>query len=474
MLIVHSIPLADMRPFLADSHRLPSPSWPSPQHDHFVRGFSAVRLRRRGGFTSWIGERHYCDARILRLAALPSRPCFRRLFVDGAAMARLDFGNRHPGSLGDTARFVRLLDQELRRPLTVADAEVPLGMAEKVVAAAYRKATTKTSEWSDAEAWSVSGGAPVTLVEARPHDFHLPRHARVLKGLDNGRISVAHMRIEVAKRRHGVWLLIADAEASRDVLRRMRVALVRTHAEREVLKSVLRAIASGRIGVQRSNPGLLRDPSDALQSYLQETVTRLSAARREGLDQDWTRLANDFEDLVNEGEREALLVQLDPIRRNIKRLVESFVTPAPAAQGNVYIHAGQLIIEQNGRKTVNNQNITIGNNNVISNLSQVAGGTIQDSLNRVSNAPADEELKNGLIALHKAVIDATSKMSAAEQETHAKEVSTVATEVLNAPVDRKWHDVTAKGLLEAAASLAAIAPSVKVCVDAVLKMVGLV
>ena len=112
MLVTVQFPIADMRSFApGPQRRLSKPAWPDAHPGgEFVRGIGGVDVRRLGGLNGWIGEGTHCRAsRLITLDKLPAltlmnaadypfghaiqtRLKFRRLYVDGKALAKCEVG----------------------------------------------------------------------------------------------------------------------------------------------------------------------------------------------------------------------------------------------------------------------------------------------------------------------------------------------------------------------------------------------
>src|ERR1035437_10296658 len=106
MLIVFQIPFIDVRRFVSgDTFRLSVPAWPVPEvYKDFVRGFGAIKKRKRGGLDVWAGEALYCGAaRAVRFQTIPEHlpeesrkvfselECvFRRFLSDADTVSRFE------------------------------------------------------------------------------------------------------------------------------------------------------------------------------------------------------------------------------------------------------------------------------------------------------------------------------------------------------------------------------------------------
>jgi len=301
----------------------------------------------------------------------------------------------------------------------------------------------------------------------------LPEHTRQVAALNTPGIQLNHCRFETDGLRLGVWFLCIDRQrADADILRRVRLNLLRLHAEREGLKNVLRMLAQKRIGVERGRPS-----SERLQLYLDESARLLSREQRDSLPQsDILKAAQDFEDFVTLGERETLVSQLSSIRKTLLRRIEAIATRSEEREGAIYQIFGDNVTinhEQNGSKTVNNQKINFGSGNVFQgDVNVIAARTIQDSFNRVASSNAKPELRNALQDLHKGVAEMSKNLPADRQIEVSKDLETLSSEAISQAPRRKWYDLSAEGLLEAAKAVGEIAAPVVTTVKTILGLLG--
>jgi hypothetical protein len=514
MFIAVQFPFADVRPFLPeDTNRLPSPTWPLPEPNReFLRSFGIVKPRRRGGIKDWPGEELYCRAtRALRFMSgfarldkdggatlFRERYCaFRRLMADGRAVVRLELGigyRRHKTTAGpmDSPACLAFIRSIFNLPVRMIDAQGSvvggclLGI-ERHLAQKYLQATTgyDNGQLQRTEKWWLKAGTPLTLIEyVIDRDIEeLPRASKRVTTLRDSSVDLSHCRVELHGRRLGVWFLgIRPGETNLDFLRRLRINLLRLHAEKEGLKQMLRLIAQRRIivesGTAASDPN---HPSQHLQDYLHNAIRFLSKESFYGLPQsDILEAAHDFEEFVSEGERETLLSQLAPIRRNLLRNVEAFVAPQRAGSGFIVNITGvQYFInrEHSGNITMTNQSLNIGGEGSVFhgdvNVNQVAARTIQGSFNRVANADVDAELKRELEALATAVGEMLKHMpDETEQKQAAQDLETLTNEVLSESPRRQWYELSAEGLIKAAKTVGEIAEPVVKAAAAVLALLA--
>lgn len=455
--------------------RVGMPNWPNVQPDvQFVRHYGPVRQRLRGGFTEWPGEQLYCEARrsirfsdSFRDAAQFGKECtrycaFRRFFSDGVE-ARVDvaFGYRRckrPLTGDETEELIRSTVDIPIRVAGVPQKAAPLISAGGALARQYLQATTRAGDGTfKPEPWWVSPGTPMVVVEYHNEAelAELPKYHRRVESLLAAGVELDHAHVEVRGRRIGVWFLGRNGASNLDVLRRLRVTLLRVHVERQSVKELLRLIATHRLQVKPAAdpPGSI-DTSAMLLDYLADSTSRLERPNRDGLPQgEIIAAAQMLEDVVSEGERETLLAQLIPIRRrNLLRNVKQFTTLVMGNQMNVN----------------NDQNINFGPNaNVSGTINLVAAETIEGSVNQIANANTSDELRKHLNELAAAVKEMVKSLPPEQQEEQARNLSALTTEALSPKPRKKWYDLSASGLLEAAETLGKMAAPVITAVKAV-------
>jgi hypothetical protein len=485
VLLVYSVPLADVRSFLAAPGRV-APTWDVEPRDYdFVRHFGRMRERLRGRFLEWPTEAHYCDASsAVRFPADFStwpgaiRQCaFRRVFSDGTA-TRIDIGialRRHRATQS-SAEVLSLIRRTLALPVRVyaAPRDIQLGKSDRALAQAYLQATTQSKQTP--ELWWVSAGRPLLIIEyeAGAELEQLPQHHTKVELSSD--VTLAHARVEYAGRRYGVWFIGKGVNEDRDLLRRLRVGLTRNHAERETLKEVLRLLSAQRFKVERGNrDSQPTDPQQRFQRYVADAISRLEKRTRDGLPQKaFLSAAEDFEDVVGDQERQTLLELIKPWRPNLVHHIKEFIAPRDSATGTVYVLGdGPVSItqEQNGSKIVNDNSIT-NTGPVGGDLVQVIGAIDRSFNNRVTKSDAPDELKERLRELTEAVKQMIPQLPPKEREEQADNLDKLTAEALSPAPKRKWYELSAEGLKEAALALGDIAAPVLTAVQAVLTIIG--
>lgn len=505
MLAALQIPLTDVRPFLeVDTGRLDKPSWPLAKvGSDFVRSFGIVERRLRGGIIEWPGEELYCNAaRALRfnepviIFKPPSNPkshamrlcAFRRFLADGCAVARYEVGFafqeqpslrigglRRSQDFIDLSRFV--LAQEVYLQLNSGFRQTcSLVDADQYLAQQYLRASTRRNAIDTVQNWWVCPGTPLLIIEYDDwYSVKFPKCVRTVDSqiLRHANIELSHLLVNFKGKTIGVWLLghrfhtlsKGSFAVNRDILRRLRLSLFRIHSERESIRQVFRLIAAKKIQISRRS-----ETSDRLQAYLQRVIKILSKRAYQGLPQsEILDVAYHAEDLVTEGERATLLAELADIRRNVWKNVERFTQPERERPVYHITDNEKVIIihEPFRRDVVTNQTVNISKSTV-GDINQVAAQSIQDSFKKVSESSANDELKNQLIKLNEAVAEMLKVLSPAQQKQVASDLKVLTDEATSEAPRRKWYELNAQGLLEAAKAVGETALPVITAVNTVV------
>jgi hypothetical protein len=485
MFLAAQIPLADARAFLpVDTSRLNVPPWPIPSPGQFMRGFGRVETRRRGGVSGWNGEEIYCRAaNAVKFAPrVPARCAFRRFLSDGGAVSRLEMGLRlSTAARVDSQTCLQLIQSALQLTVKVPSAggvhKGPLIGASKAIAAHYLHSTTRQKPAPAAtQGWWIVPGQPLILLEYEQHRVaSLPRFTRRITTLDDAGIELSHCRVEHSGQRIGVWLMALGDGADRDVARRLRLHLFRLHAERECLKQILRLITQGQLAAANTQGQAATAPGNVLQQYLLGAADLFSAKPRFGLPQpEILSAAYGFDDLVTEGERTTLLVQLTQIRNSVKRSVAAYTQPPVDGEAAVYIFENSNVSISRetriGAQTVTNNKIEIGDHATITNSNIAVAESIVDSLKNVQTSGASDDLKKALKELHEAVAEMAKRLPEAQAKTVAQDLQTLSTEAVSNAPRRKWYELSADGLLDAAKTVAGLGEPVAKAVKVVLSL----
>jgi len=226
-----------------------------------------------------------------------------------------------------------------------------------------------------------------------------------------------------------------------------------------VVKEVLRAINADKLEVVRTKPEDPPDhPSNLLQEFLTETIARMDRAEYAGVKQtELLRAAEEMQDAPLTGERAAILKKLAPLRRYVSAAVDKFIT----------INIGELNVTDNS----NNQTINIGDNaSGTFNINQVAAETVTNSFNRVEGADVSQDLKKQLEELSKLVKQMLPKLPEDKQAKAADSLDILTKQATSKKPDRKWYDLSAEGLMEAAEAVAGMAAPIGKALKTILPL----
>ena len=482
----------------------------------FIRSFGAVRRRRLGAIQGVTGESVYCDLRnLVRFRrAIPEvvyrdpsgsdlilTGAHRRFYNDGRAMGRFEIGFKMswrapttfrwddpivipPEGVGQIIRFV------LESPISVADHytppadttakrkrmrhELPLAGIGPSLASAFLRASTKDKAIAasgDAHSWWVRVGAPVVFVSYALGELErLPVSATTLETFgapaknataaqdDRPCISLDKHALdrESAPR---VWYIRQgnDSAAARDAARRARIHLMRFASESEGATGVIRLIQLGKIALVRSQN--VNDPSDRLQRYLGDAIGFLKRKVQDSM-------ANDplYQALVASAETvpiddiDSLANAIRDARRSVKRQIQEYVKEVTNYYAGDHVEG-------------NKNEINASQGGVVSGVNQVvAGGDVTATASgQVTQMTA--QMKKLFDNLQEEVDKATATASPADKAAVQKKVDEFQADVKKGKANRKWYDVSAKGLLEAVAAVGGIVSPIGAIVAKIVAMV---
>lgn len=485
MLVTVQFPFADLRPFIAgETNRLLTPVWPAPRvGTDFVRLLGQVRNRRFGGVKDWSGEDVFCNA-VHAIRFVPTFAtekwqgkrrrygAYRRFFADGEGLARIEVGVGFRGSEPWTVpEFLDALHDASSIPVLIGKGKnsvtTKLLSSAKPLARLTLAATTSRKAPSDFKPadWWMAPAEQMLLVEydAEREAIPLPPAFRVLTHSKLEGVDLAYGRVLFAGRPAAVWLYGGRKDTDRDFHHRLRIHILRLHAQREVVKEVLRAIQSERIDIVKTNPqDSPKHPSNRLQKFLADTIDRMDRKEYSGLPQsELLQAIEEVQDTVEEGERTAILQLISPLRRYVLTAVERFTDVSGSVER-------VLIINQSGGNVQvgdNNQNLSVvGSNNVIN---QVVAQHMENAFNTVNQASVPDELKKRLTELNQLVDQFVKKAPPEAQEKAAMNLEMLTKQATAKKPDRAWYDVSASGLIEAAKFVAELAAPITTAVKAV-------
>jgi hypothetical protein len=493
MLFIYQQPIADGRSFTsADDSKLSLPSWPHPWPGmEFVRCFGPVKRRMKGvtGLDPWDDELFFSSAnRAVKLPDFGSaligravpRGAFRRLFCDGRAVVRVEIGvvaKQDHALVGN--EILKVVESYLQLPTQITQfrsprMKKPLFKQGRGLAKLYAAATTKTD--SKVRDDIVHPCEPMVLVEYDTSEIRtLPQRSISVKASDH---NLAYTRLQIHDNIFGVWfferkehdanwwLFNRSSKNYTATLRRVRLCVFRLHAEHQVLGAILRMVSQGVIKYEPKT-----EAGNAFEDYLNHTTRHLYRETFDGVEQDQMREAMmAYEEFVSVAERNILLHELQKARRQIVRKIER-ITQSLKHNTKIYVALGGDILE--GDKIVNNVNtsITFGDNNEFHG-DVIAAGNITDSFNKAESVENDE--------LQKALKDLTGTIAKLCEQLHnnehqqqvSRKLKTLVEEASAKKPDKSWLELSGKGLIEAANTVAAMASPVTTAVKAVLNLLG--
>jgi hypothetical protein len=498
MFVVVQFPFADFRPF-SDSTaaaRSLTPSWPPRTRlpAQFLRRFGRACDRYRGVDYAWTDEKSFCRAnRALRFPALPLRStgwerhvhcAFRRLFSDGLAVARLEAGfafespivqqlrwqSEKYGGAGDmdlaeylalpgdvyhadpleVLTHIALLPTIVPR-LSPADsaATMPRALAQQggSLAELYFKATSRLPapqvtalgrEWLR----FVGQGAPVLLAECNPQAIErLPQQFARMSVHATTDVSLAFGKLRTAYGMLDAWL-IGCSRSNSDCIRNLRLCLLRLHAEQQALALVLDRLSSGVIEYQ---PG--SGSGDRLERYLNQATRLIDRKAWADIQQSEILAAFDAQEATEHSATSARLgEQLEGMRLQVRRKVMRFhkraVTTIQIAPGASYVR----------KQTMQEKVIHIGAGTRI-NAPVVIADSIQNAFNTLTTSRLDDRVKALMEQLLTQVAEVARQAPRDRAQELGENAEVLAKEIVREKPRRKWYELSAEGLKEAAEAI---------------------
>ena len=490
MLVLLQFPFADLRPLASPAGKPVGPDWGSPPLSNlpgFVRSFGGLRKRAAASAAAggtWPSEAWFARAaagiRLPQLTTthfasagvkLPPNHAVRRVFSDGEVLWRVEVGVgldlRAPLSAQQVLKTVTDL---LVLPVRVRNQTHwgPFGALLKQ-GGALEDALTRASSpqrIAPANGLGLKRGRPMVLIEstATTRDPQIAEQLSAAPGSLHlkfgGDDPPSRIDVDVATLRISnyemplVWLRSARRDPSTE-LTALRVNLMRLHAEREVLTTVLRALHQGQLG----------EPSPAFERYQATAEARLLVERRDGIDQAALRYVFSVYDQFTAVELDSLRTRLAKLRQTRERTMRLVQTYASADGRTIVIaEAGGTI--QMTSNTVNVSGSNYGQINVAGTF--VNNGTI------IAGA-ADAKLKSAMEDLNKLAEQLAGKLpDAGDKEAVANKTQALVREAAAKKPDHDMLKITGKGLVEAAKAVAEMATPIATAVGAVLGIFGLV
>jgi hypothetical protein len=353
LLIVCQLPICDVRSFAAGPG-LAGSVWTLPTPgSSFVRCFGLIEQRRRGATEVFPDEIYYSTAQnAIKLgelerhalgaepASIRTRCAFRRLLCNGSSVVRLELGladrGVSPGALPlAPQQIISIALDALELPVQVSRfrgsaVQSPLWAAGKHVADLYRAATTAKDDGAAADGHRlVAPCEPVLLIEHTREELGaLPQGTQTVDPQQVGGADLSFLRLEYRRRQVGLWFLRRDSIDS-TVARRLRLVLLRLHAEQQILKQTLVMLLQGRFQHVRGS-----EPGKRFECYLSKATWILSLQEHAGVSPAAIQeVVTAYQLVANPAERQLLKDKLEQVQRQIRTKVETHIqtsdVPAP-------------------------------------------------------------------------------------------------------------------------------------------------
>ena len=485
MFVVLQHPFADLRSFDQpdECHRVRNPPWPlGTEGVNFVRSSGSIQPRRGGGVAEWEGEDRYADASsALRfpddMAHLQLGPealaarcgySFRRFYSQGMT-ARVEIGLRLSSEAGVSTDADKLWRDALFAWLSLEVAVGPRGnraaparlidtggaLAKHFLRASTYRHKLPLRPDPPVPQWWFQAGIPSLIVETlQGEPLALPPHTRPV-GIAPELGTLQHAWLQIGVRRVSAWFL-ASTGKDPAALRRLRIHLLRLHAERETLRAVLTAVTQHKLEIEKDAA-----LSDAVQLYLNDAIRAIERPARFGVEQtemiDVARAA--FGDLFA-GDTSSLAT----MRRQVGSKVEAFVrrASAKASTVNEYHYHGEYM----------STTITLGNVTVSGDFNLVTAKSIENSFNKAATT-TNPALATALKDLSTQVAELVKALPPDKKEAAARDLETLTTEATAKAPRKAWYELSAEGLKDAAKAVAGMAGPIATAVGTVLGLLTL-
>jgi hypothetical protein len=481
MFVGACLPLTDVRTFVpGDTGRLKQPTWPNislptqPQiarEREFVRACGPAEHRQRGGPDTWPGEHAYVKSHHLmrfvgELGGSLSAPIlrgarctFRRLYC-APPRARFEVGIRlHPSA--DLEPIAAVLDAVGSIPLRAnprnvvgeVDAdEVALVSAGTRLSELFSQASTSRKFVGETQRWWVAPAAPLFVVETG--NPVAAEQLRSIGAVQKPEAPNGTTLLHVYDQRVGVhvWLIAHEsgAVAPDPELRQLRIHLVRLHEERETLKYVLQRLAREQLTLGGDS-----EASTRLDSYLTYAATKFEQNSFHGIGIEGTlRVAYGAESLVSDADWATLrdtLEQSRQLTRTIERVVQADRDRQP-------IQPTAPVQNFFGSVTMtDDHSITIGGGEgdvTLTGVNIALGDRIRQSNSNVKTSGASDAVKSTMEEIQNELVKLLPKLPPEDAEKATASFDRLSKAATEPKPDRKWWEVSASGLLEAANAVA--------------------
>lgn len=315
MHIIFQYPIVDLRDIVPGRNgRLQKPGWPNPSESKkpFVSGFGKVKSRNSGGSEYFTGESYYCEARsAIKFKELQhqgfseslSTPVsifnsYRRYYNDGHFLGKVEIGlidNLEEIIRNDTndedIQISSILEHYANLVASVEDKPVKLYKAGIPLTERYQRESTSKKKHSEINPNYVqSGEITILLIYTRHERLKIPNRSFPLENIeltnDKGSIELQGYKLKQDGYDIKVWLINLPSEfrlmpqKDKNIVRDLRMNLLRIHLEKETIKILLSAIQSGEIEIEKGSSA-----AKQVNAYFKRTSEKLFRKSRFEIEQ---------------------------------------------------------------------------------------------------------------------------------------------------------------------------------------------
>ncbi|RTL43661.1 MAG: hypothetical protein EKK48_07905 [Candidatus Melainabacteria bacterium] len=477
MFLVLQLPFTDIRRFLSvPTNLLLQPEWaisPEPGR-HFVRSFGRIARRPRGSKNNWHSSHLFCRVKgLIKFDAKTEyAPSFQSFYSDGVGKSIYEFGFAFAPSQ-DLFDLQTLLKQTVairsreNSITTTRLIRISKHLAHRILDSSTSKRITpqlanssKASEIFVPQDWWITPGRPLLLIDYDLHEnLKVSRYAIPVQSefLNDSNIKLAHAWLQCENTEIRTWLIGHDDGTDLDTLQRLRFYLSGVHSDMETLQDIVRLLSTQELSYVE---GL--ECSKLMGNYIGTIASILQRKSRNGVKQsDILDVALEVDRMITEDDRTLVLSAVDRLRginpnflNNIKNVVGQLSDRQPAISAETILFNIKEINVTNQITSIN------GDNNVVN---QWAQSTVTNSLNNLKDSSSQSEVKPKLEELHNEVEKILPKLPESKQKEVAQDLQTFTSEAISETPRKKWYELSAEGLIEAAQTVGELAePIIKV------------
>jgi len=298
----------------------------------------------------------------------------------------------------------------------------------------------------------VESADPLILVELGPNELVQNTHQlpvqngirKVNQDCVNG-AEALFCRLKTTSGIVSMWLL-QHGSATSEQLRSLRICLTRLHAEREVLDLILKQIHRRRL----LNPST-EEAVDLLDAYFNDHIKLINRSEWAGMNQSEIIAAFDATQAVVRPASQAQLVsRYKGSRRQVWQKIQKFQEERRATRlvESVTVKQGGIYVE----KQVN----VSGTGNIV-NVAEYMSNVTNTVNNNLAQSNADSEVRSLITVLNRQVESAAPNADPSQIKKMGKNLERLSEEVANDEPDKRWYELSLKGIKEAAEAVGEIA-----------------